>query len=269
MARFSSGDITYIPPTRLSRSNVITQDCTWTVPEGATCATFEVWGAGGSGGAKCCCDCYHQGAGGSAGGWSVITIPVTANTTYSIVVGINSDRTNYGACNPTCLGAAGRCTCITGPNITCLNAGCGMPGNNDCYQYCNCAACCYGCAASRTNGATTAAAAGAWSSATDAGSVHNFVATGAVSPSSCRRAGGYIGTGTDSQAWGQGYPTTAGGPAFRPGMFAQANNCRVYYLNCTIAQGWFAHGGVGSLSETCCNCGYARSGENGAVIIRY
>jgi len=32
---------------------------TWTVPSDVTCATFEVWGGGGSGSPGCCCTCYY------------------------------------------------------------------------------------------------------------------------------------------------------------------------------------------------------------------
>jgi hypothetical protein len=269
MARFSSFDITVGDPTRNVRSNIITQNCSWIVPAGVTCATFEVWGAGGSGGARCCCDCYHQGGGGAAGGWSVLTIPVTPGDAYTIVVGQNALRTANGECHAQCCGDGGACTCITGTNITCLNAGCGMTGNNDCYTYCNCSSCCNGLAPSLTNGATSSAPSGRWSSARDSGSIHNWTATGGMTAGSCRRAGNYIGTYSDSQSWGGGYPTTAGGPAWRPGSFTQSNNCNTYYFNSRFQQGWFSHGGLGALAETCCNCAYAQTGQHGAVIIRY
>ena len=269
MARFSSFDITAGEPVRQIRSNVITSSCTWIVPAGTSCVTFEVWGAGGSGGARCCCDCYHQGSGGSAGGWSAMTIPVTPGNAYVISIGRNGSRDSYGDCSLGCLGDAGQCTCITGTNITCLNAACGMPGDNNCYTYCNCATCCTGAAASYTTGATTAAGARLWSSARDSGSIHNWVSAGGMSGGSCRRAGHYVGTHTDSDSWGGGYATTTGGPAFRPGSFAQVNNCNSSYYNSRFPQGWFAHGGLGAIAETCCNCYYAQSGQHGVVIIKY
>jgi len=269
MARFSSFDIVTGEPSRQIRSNVITSDCTWIVPAGATCATFELWGGGGSGGAKCCCDCYHQGSGGAPGGFSAMTIPVTEGTSYVISIGRGGSRDTYGECHPTCFGESGTCTCVTGANITCLNAGCGIRGSNDCYTYCNCSTCCTGAAPSLTNGATSTATARLWSSARDSGSIHNWVSASGMSPGSCRRAGGYIGTHTDSYSWNGGYPTTAGGPAFRPGSFAQSNNCRTYYHNWTYPQGWFGHGGLGIVSEACCMCAYAQSGYHGVVIIKY
>lgn len=269
MARFSSLDILVGEPVRQTRSNVITSNCTWIVPAGATCATFEVWGAGGSGGARCCCDCYHQGGGGAPGGFSAMTIPVVAGASYVIQIGRNGFRDSYGECHPLCCGDGGTCTCITGTGITCLNAGCGMTGNNDCYTYCNCSSCCNGMAPSYTSGATTTTAAGLWSSARDTGSIHNWVATGSISPGSCRRAGGYVGTHSDSSSWGGGYPTTAGGPAFRPGSFAQSNNCNTYYHNSRHPQGWYGHGGLGVIAQTCCDCAYAQSGQHGVVVIRY
>lgn len=269
MARFSSFDITAGTPARQIRSNVITSNCTWIVPAGTTCATFEIWGAGGSGGARCCCDCYHQGSGGAPGGFSAMTIPVVAGASYVIQIGRNAQRDSYGECHPICCGAPGECTCVTGTGITCLNASCGFAGNNDCYTYCNCSSCCFGFAPSNTNGATSTASARLWSSARDSGSIHNWVATGSLSPSSCRRAGGYLGMASDSQAWASGYPTTAGGPAFRPGSFSQSNNCRSSYHGFKYPQGWFGHAGVGTISETCCDCSYAQSGQHGVVVIRY
>ena len=204
-----------------------------------------------------------------------MTIPVTPGSQYSIVVGRNSYRDSYGATHPLCCGDGGTCTCITGANITCLNAGCGMTGNNDCYTYCNCAACCYGCAPSRTDGATSSAA--AFSSARAMGSIHNWNAAGGITASSCRYAGGYVGTGTDSQAWGQTYVTSSGGPSFRHGIFEQSLNCKGNYLNLSASPSgsttpqdlWFGAAGVGVIANTCCNCAYAPTGQHGVVIIRY
>lgn len=269
MARFSSLDITAGESARQIRSNVITSNCTWIVPAGTSCVTFELWGGGGSGGAKCCCDCYHQGGGGAAGGWSAMTIPVVAGAAYVIQIGRNALRDTYGECHPLCCGDGGTCTCITGTGITCLNAGCGMTGNNDCYTYCMCTACCIGMTAAYTTGATSPVAARTWSSVRDSGSIHNWVSGGGMTPGSCRRSGGYVGMATDSQAYSSGYPTTAGGPAFRPGSFAGANNCIVHYHNSRFPQGWFGHAGLGVINETCCTCAYAQTGQHGVVIIKY
>lgn len=272
MARFTTEPLNPVSlAQRFHRSNVITTDCSWTVPAGVGCVSFELWGAGGSGGARCCCDCYHQGAGGAPGGYSAMTIPTTPGNTYSIVVGRNSYRDSYGATHPLCCGDGGTCTCVTGTGISCLNAGCGMAGNNNCYQYCNCAACCYGCAASYTTGATASAT--AFSSVRDSGSLHNWTSAGGMTESSSRRAGGYIGTATDSQAWGQTYVTSAGGSAFRHGNFEQSLNCSTHYFNfssvSTPVDLWFGSAGVGTISETCCTCAYAPTGQHGVVIIRY
>jgi len=276
MARFTSEALTKSISSRGSRSNVITNaTCTFTVPSGVSCISFELWGAGGSGGARCCCDCYHQGAGGAAAGYAAMTIPTSAGTNYSIQVGRNQHRETYGCSHPLCCGDGGQCTCVTGTNITCLNAGCGMTGNNDCLTYCNCSNCCFGHAPSHTSGATTSST--AFSAASNRGSIHNWIDNGGFQGTSCRNSGGYVGMGTDSQAWGQTYVTSAGGPPFRHGIFEQSLNCKTYYYNFSAYPSgsggthcqWFGTAGVGTIAETCCMCAYAPTGQHGVVIVRY
>lgn len=276
MARFTSESFATVVSQRGSRTNVITNSsCTFSIPTGATCASFELWGAGGSGGARCCCDCYHQGAGGAAGGYAAMSIPVSAGGSYSIQVGRNGYRDTYGETHPLCCGDGGTCTCVTGTNISCLNAGCGMAGDNNCYTYCLCGPCCFGYAPSFTSGATSSAT--AFSSARQSGSIHNWIDTGGLAASSCRQSGGYVGMGTDAQAWGQTYVTSAGGPAFRHGIFEQSLNCKGNYYNFGASPSasttpqclWFGAAGVGVIAETCCMCAYAPTGQHGAVIVRF
>lgn len=88
----------------------------WTVPANVTCATFEIWGGGGSGAPNCCCNC-SMGNAGSAGGYSLKTIPVTPGDVYSITVGA-------GGCGSECwyqsnaCGCSGGITYVTGNNLS-------------------------------------------------------------------------------------------------------------------------------------------------------
>ena len=58
--------------------------CTWTVPGGATCARFQVWGSGGGSGSGCCCG--GSPAGGS-GAYASVIMPVTAGQSYTLCGG--------------------------------------------------------------------------------------------------------------------------------------------------------------------------------------
>ena len=79
---------------------------TWVVPSNTTCATFEIWGGGGAGAPNCCCNC-SSGMPGSAGGYSLKTIPVTPGSTYSITVGA-------GGCGNECWYMSNACGCSGG-----------------------------------------------------------------------------------------------------------------------------------------------------------
>ena len=59
--------------------------CAWTVPAGATCARFQLWGAGGgSGGPGLCCGGSPFGA---TGAYASVTIPVTPGCVYTLCSG--------------------------------------------------------------------------------------------------------------------------------------------------------------------------------------
>lgn len=117
----------------------------WTVPTGVTCATFELWGAGGSGSPVCCCTCYG-GSAGSGGAYAIKTAAVTPGATYSIMVGIggcaNQCWYNGNAC-----GCIGGNTYVTGSNLSNLCAEGGAGGfwcNSMAYNGCACASNAYG-----------------------------------------------------------------------------------------------------------------------------
>ena len=98
---------------------------TWTVPDGITCATFEIWGGGGAGSPSCCCTCYG-GEGGSGGAYSLKTIPVTPGSTYQVYVG-------QGGCGNQCWFNGNACGCygcksyVTGTGLSnfCADGGVG------------------------------------------------------------------------------------------------------------------------------------------------
>ena len=58
--------------------------CLWTVPAGATCARFQIWGAGGNSSASACCGGSPFG---STGAYASAIIPVTAGNTYTLCAG--------------------------------------------------------------------------------------------------------------------------------------------------------------------------------------
>jgi hypothetical protein len=58
--------------------------CQWTVPNGATCARFQLWGAGAGTGSACCCGFSPIGG---TGAYASVIIPVTAGCTYTICSG--------------------------------------------------------------------------------------------------------------------------------------------------------------------------------------
>ena len=58
--------------------------CAWVVPGGATCARFQIWGAGAGTGYGCCCSFTTFGG---TGAYASVIIPVTAASTYTICSG--------------------------------------------------------------------------------------------------------------------------------------------------------------------------------------
>lgn len=102
----------------------------WTVPDGVSCLTFEIWGAGGSGSPSCCCTCWG-GFPGDGGAYSMKTLAVTPGTQFTYVVGCggcgNACWFNGNAC-----GCCGSTTYITGTGLSNFCATGGQGG-----QWCN------------------------------------------------------------------------------------------------------------------------------------
>ena len=98
--------------------------CQWTVPSGITTVTFEIWGAGGSGGTHCCCYCSMSTAG-AGGGYSLVTIAVTAGNAYTICAGGSGGSALYCAASGTVTGCHGCPSYVTGTGLSnyCANGG--------------------------------------------------------------------------------------------------------------------------------------------------
>jgi len=58
--------------------------CAWTVPGGASCARFQIWGAGAGTGFSCCCAFTPFGG---TGAYASVIIPVTPGNTYTLCAG--------------------------------------------------------------------------------------------------------------------------------------------------------------------------------------
>lgn len=60
------------------------KSCSWTVPAGASCARFQLWGAGGGSGSGCCCGGSPFG---SSAAYATVSLPVVAGCQYTICSG--------------------------------------------------------------------------------------------------------------------------------------------------------------------------------------
>lgn len=94
-------------------------NCVWTVPDGVTSVTFELWGGGGGGPAARCCSGPISNGGG--GGYAIRTIETTPGCQYTICAGASS------CLSAACLGCSGYPSYVTGSGIatTCASGGTG------------------------------------------------------------------------------------------------------------------------------------------------
>ena len=61
--------------------------CLWTVPAGATKATFEIWSGGGGGAGHTCCNCCSMAIGGAGGNYAIRTVDTAPGCQYQICAG--------------------------------------------------------------------------------------------------------------------------------------------------------------------------------------
>lgn len=126
------------------------KDCNWIVPVGATCARFQIWGAGGgAGGGGNCCSLSPYG---STGAYVSVIIPVTSGDIYCVHTGCAPRTCAYctyqsqrpdgdksfvagpGLCNVCATGGFGE----LGYWMTCL----GRHAASSCYWGSKCYTCC-------------------------------------------------------------------------------------------------------------------------------
>tara|TARA_B100002019_G_scaffold202797_1_gene175805 strand:+ start:418 stop:1887 length:1470 start_codon:yes stop_codon:yes gene_type:complete len=91
-------------------------NCTWTVPAGATCARFQLWGAGQGSNPGCCCG---GSPGGSNGAYTEMTIKVTPGDSYVICAGCSQGS---ACCCSAYDPGYGCMSYVTGNGICCLKA---------------------------------------------------------------------------------------------------------------------------------------------------
>ena len=101
--------------------------CLWTVPDGVTCARFQLWGAGAGTGGGCCCSYSPWGGNGA---YASVIMQVTAGQQYTICTGCAL------CCFPArAVNCADGCpTWISGPGLTnfCADGGDGSRGCQIC-----------------------------------------------------------------------------------------------------------------------------------------
>jgi hypothetical protein len=126
------------------------RDCVWTVPDGVTCARFQVWGAGsGSGSGGMCCSISPFGG---TGAFLSVIIPVTSGTSYTIHSGCAIRVCSY--CTFSCQRPDGDKSFVQGPGLCnfCAEGGIGELGKwmtcngrsatSSCYFGSKCSFCC-------------------------------------------------------------------------------------------------------------------------------
>jgi hypothetical protein len=99
--------------------------CTWTVPAGATCAKFQVWGAGQGSNPGCCCGGASFGENGA---YAEMTIKVTPGEQYSICAGCSCSRYCCSSETP----GYGCMSGVSGTGICCLKADGARCYNSNC-----------------------------------------------------------------------------------------------------------------------------------------
>ena len=143
---------TYPQGSRISNSNYIKvcggswmtgegANCTWTVPAGATCARFQLWGAGQGSNPGCCCG---GSPGGANGAYTEMTIKVTPGDSYIICAGCSQGS---ACCCSAYDPGYGCMSYVTGNGICCLKADGEFCYNTNCESF-RCVKVCTGSAGS-------------------------------------------------------------------------------------------------------------------------
>ena len=99
----------------------------WTVENGKTDVTFEIWGGGGNGAGSCCC---MSGPGGGSGAYAKKRITATAGDRYDMQL---AQATSCSSTSPGCRGCI---TWVTGNGLSNFCAEGGASGTAVCFPSC-------------------------------------------------------------------------------------------------------------------------------------
>jgi hypothetical protein len=219
--------------------------CTWTVPTDASEASFEVWGAGGSGTISCCCYCLYRCSNpGTSGGYALKTIPVTPGDTYIMCAGAGGCMQ---CCNSTGGGYDGTVSYVTGTGLTTFCADGGLGGSSH-WQACG------------QQGGTKWPGASSFCAGKEGG--------GAAFGGDVNIPGGWGSTSSCSPGYSYGMHVSGSSP------FGGAAAVKVYQHcspngGCQV-HGNFPGGGGSGASKCCCDCCACNGwGGNGMVRVTY
>ena len=97
--------------------------CLWTVPDGVTRVTFEIWSGGGGGAGHTCSNCCGHSFGGAGGNYAVKTVEVEQGWEYTVCAGGSWPCSK----SHTCTAGMGCRSFVIGCNLEnfCVNGGCG------------------------------------------------------------------------------------------------------------------------------------------------
>lgn len=97
--------------------------CLWTVPNGVSSVTFEIWSGGGGGAGMICCNYCSFSIGGAGGNYGVKTIAVQPGWQYTVCAGGSWPCTK----SHTCSASMGCRSYVSGCNLSnfCVMGGCG------------------------------------------------------------------------------------------------------------------------------------------------
>ena len=97
--------------------------CLWTVPDGVTRVTFEIWSGGGGGAGHTCCNCCGHSIGGAGGNYAIKTVETAPGCQYTICAGGSWPC----AKSHRCTAGMGCRSFVNGFNLSnfCVTGGCG------------------------------------------------------------------------------------------------------------------------------------------------
>jgi hypothetical protein len=97
--------------------------CLWTVPDGVTKVTFEIWSGGGGGAGHTCCNCCSFSIGGAGGNYATKTVCAEGGWQYTVCAGGSWPCSKSHICDA----GMGCRSFVNGCNLSnfCVTGGCG------------------------------------------------------------------------------------------------------------------------------------------------